>query len=156
VTVHLHRDFTDPKFTRDLLVHHACSHESHHFLLARAERIEVATQIVRGHFAVSPLAIAVKRNSNSIQKILLANGLGKELNRASFHSSNGHRDITVARDKNDWNIDLNFGLKFEPAQSRQSNIQNEAPHLIRYLAPKEFPYRSEGLTLQANRFKEGS
>src|SRR5262249_7494876 len=104
----------------------------------------------------TPLPIAVERNSNSIQKVLLANGLRKELNRASFHSSNAHRDVTVARDKDDWNIDLNFRFKFEPAQSRQSDIQNKAPHLIRYLAPKEFFCRPEGLTLQANRFKEVS
>jgi hypothetical protein len=118
VTVNLHSDSSDSKFSRDLLVHHARSHERYHFPLARAGRIEVATQIVPGRLAVSPLAIAVERNSNSIQKFLLTKRLGKEFNRASFHCFHRHRDVTVARDKNDWNIDLTVGLKIDPAQSR--------------------------------------
>jgi len=91
---------------------------SHHFLLARAERIEAATQIVRGLVAVSPLTIAVERNSDSIQKFLITYRLGKEFNCASFHGLDRHWDVTVPRDKNDWNIDLNVGLKIDPAQSR--------------------------------------
>jgi hypothetical protein len=66
----------------------------------------------------TPFAIAVKRNANSIQKILLAKWLGKELNRSTFHGLHRHRDVAMARNKNDWNIDLNFGLKIEPAPSR--------------------------------------
>jgi hypothetical protein len=102
----------------------------------------VATQIARGHLAVSPLAIAVERRPDGIQEILLAQRLSKEFNRASFHSLHRHRDVTVASDKNDWNIDLNVGLKIDPAQSRQSDIQYEATHLIRDLALKEFLCRS--------------
>src|SRR5262249_3617861 len=71
-TVNLHGDFTDSKFTPNLLVHHACSHENHHFLCALGAEIEVATQIVGDYLAVPALTIALKRNSNSIQKVLLA------------------------------------------------------------------------------------
>src|SRR5262245_24222209 len=52
------------------------------------------------------------------RKFLLTYRLGKEFNRASFHSLDRHRNVTVARDKNDWNIDLNLGLKIDPAQFR--------------------------------------
>src|SRR5215470_2213655 len=154
--MNLHGDFTNSNFRGDLLVHQSCSYQGHHLPLASAKRAESSTQIRYTLEPFTPLPIAVERNSNSVQKVLLVNGLCKELNRASFHSSDRHRDVTVAGDKNDWNVDLHFGLQFEPAQSRQSDIQNEATRLIRYLALKEFLCRPEGLTFQVNRFKEGS
>src|SRR5215467_15567410 len=123
--MNLHGDFTNSNFSSDFLVHQAGSYQSHHLQLTSAKRIESSTQVICFFAPFTPLPIAVERNSNSIQKVLLANGLCKKLNRASFHSSNAHRDVTVARDKDDWNIDLNFRLMLEWAQSRQWDIQNK-------------------------------
>ena len=89
------------------------------------------TQSVHRNRPLSPLAITIQRYSNSFQKILLAKWLGKELNRSTFHGLHRHWNVAMARNKNDWNIDLNFGqldLKIEPVQSRESDIQYEATH----------------------------
>ena len=43
----------------------------------------------------------------------------------------------MSGDKNDWDLDLfldNFSLKIESTKARQSNIQNEATHLVGKLA----------------------
>src|SRR5215467_8443857 len=104
--MNLHGDFTNSNFSSDLLVQQAGSYQGHHLPLARAKRVKSSTQIACPLVVFTPLSIAVEGNSHSIQKVLLAKWLGEELNRASFYSSNGHRDVTVARDKNDWNVDL--------------------------------------------------
>jgi len=95
--MNLHGDLPDSKFSPDLFVHHAHSHEKHHLPLAVAERIEATMQIVLALLAVSSAAIAVERNSNSVQKFLLAKRLGKEFNRASLHSLYRHRNVSVAQ-----------------------------------------------------------
>jgi hypothetical protein len=82
---------------------------------------------------VSPLTIAVERNSDSIQKFLLTYRLGKEFNCASFHGLDRHWNIAVTGNENDWNIDVHsgeLGLEVEPAQSWQSNVQYQATDLI--------------------------
>jgi len=91
-------------------------------------------QIVCPLVVFTPLAIALKRNPNSIEKILLAKWLGKELNRSTFHGFHRHWDVAMARDEDDWDINPSFGqlgLKIEPVQSRQSDVQYEATHTFR-------------------------
>src|SRR5215475_14024957 len=109
--MNLHGNLGKSHFCGNLLVHQAGSHQDHYLLLARAKRSKSSPQIVYPLVVFTPLAIAVERNLNSIQKVLLAKWLGEEFNGASFHGLHRHRDVTVAREKNDRNIDLNFGLK---------------------------------------------
>src|SRR5262245_61147961 len=111
--MNLHGDLGKSHFCGDLPVHQAGSYQGHYLSLARAKRSKSATQIVCPRIVFTPLPIAVERNPNSIQKVLLANRFGEEFNRASFHGFHRHRDVTVASEKNDRNIAL--GLKIESA-----------------------------------------
>jgi len=115
--MNFYSDLGEPNFLRDLLVHQARNHESHHFLLALAERPKAAMQIVCALLVTSPCAIAAKRRPDGIQNLLFPKRLGQEIRCAASYSFDRHRDITVAGDKDYWNIDLTLGLKLEPTHS---------------------------------------
>src|SRR5690349_16807160 len=106
---------------------------------------------------LAPYAIALDRHSNGVQEILFAYRLGQEFDGASFHGFDRHGNVGVARDKNDGNLDLllgDFGLKIKPTQAGESNIQNEATHLIGKLVLEKNRCRTEGFTPQSDGLEE--
>src|SRR5215510_5196782 len=157
VPVNLYGDLDNSNFCCNLFVHQSGGDQAHHLLFTPTERMVSATQLVYLLIGFSPLAVAIERFSDSIQKVLLPNRLGKKLNRTGLHGLYRHWDIAIAGNKNDWNINVHFGelgLKIEPAQSWQSDVQYQATDLIGQLAPKEFRGGCVGSTLQVDRLEE--
>src|SRR5262245_25978968 len=124
--MNLHGDLAQTNFRSDLLVHQAGAHQAHDLPLSIAECLVSRPQGLRLFLELVTCSIALQRNADSIQKILLTKRLGQALDRSSLHGLHGHRNVAVPRNENYWNVNLSLGqlgLKIEPAQARQSDIQ---------------------------------
>jgi len=72
-------------------------------------------------------AITGERSLNRIEQILLPEWLGKKLNRARLHGSDGHRNICMCCEKDDWNAyfpSLQLVLKVQAANAGKSHVKN--------------------------------
>src|SRR5262249_39784012 len=121
------------------------------------ERIAPDAQLLCLLLLLAPCAIAVERNSNRVQEILLAYRLCEELDRSGLHGPYRHGDVAMARYENNWRFDLRLGqlgLKVEPAQSRHSHVQYETAHIIGRLALEEFRGRTKDPGLHADGFEQ--
>ena len=76
--------------------------------LKSARRFETA-------FSFSPPGtIAVERDPDSVQQLLVAKRLGQEFDSSCLHGLDGHRNVAVAGDEHDRNVDFRlrqFALK---------------------------------------------
>src|SRR6266550_9600135 len=71
---------------------------------------------------------------DSIQQVLVPEGLGKELHRAGFHGLHRHRNISMPGDEDDGNPDARIrqlALKVQAVDARKSHVQNQATWSVR-------------------------
>jgi hypothetical protein len=74
-----------------------------------------------------------------------------------FHGTDGHRDVAVAGQEDDRNVDVRLGqlgLKIEPARALQPDIEHHAARDIRQIAFQELGRARECPGLQADRPKK--
>src|ERR1700730_1856849 len=155
--MHLDGDLADANFSGYLLVHLTRCHQRDDIALTQRKGLEAGSHVGDGFCVMALSAVAIERNPNCVQKVLLADRLRQKLHRTSFHRLDGHRDIAVSGDEDDRSIDVQldeFGLNVESAQPRQSDVKYQTAGSIRAHAPEEFPDRCEGHNLQAYRLKE--
>jgi hypothetical protein len=78
---------------------------------------------------VAAFLITLERPDHGIQDILVAERFGQEVDGSSLHRLDRHRDVAVTRHEDDRNANVirsQIGLKVEPADSRQSDIEDQA------------------------------
>src|ERR1700733_8793441 len=107
--LNLHGTFRGSKLVRDLLVEHARDNHGNHLALARSQRVEAPFEDHYFLFLFTSGAISLQCDTNSIQQILITEWLGEEFNRPSLHGANTHRDVAMAGEKDDRNINLPGG-----------------------------------------------
>jgi hypothetical protein len=119
--LNLYGAFRRSQISSYLLVEHSGNDLGDYFLLARSQRGEATLKIRYFRLLFAPGAIPIKGDANSIEKILVPKRLGKKFDRSRFHSTNGHGNVAVAREKNYWNTNISrrkLALKVKTAQSR--------------------------------------
>src|ERR1051326_8987940 len=79
VPMHLHGDFADAELGSRLLVHPSRRHQRNDLPFARGERLEARAQIDNLLFTPAPFTVAVERDPDRIEQVLLANRLCQEL-----------------------------------------------------------------------------
>ncbi|MDB5393339.1 MAG: hypothetical protein JWM91_845 [Rhodospirillales bacterium] len=97
------------------------------------------------------ISVALKREVDRVQEILIAERLRQEHNCASFHRPHGHRAIAMYGDEDDRRRNIGprqLVLKVEAAPSRQPGVEYQARRTARQLRIQEFLRRSEGLDPQ--------
>jgi hypothetical protein len=60
---------------------------------------------------------------------LIAERLDQELDRSSLYRPDGHRDVTVSGDEDDWNLNVRcreVSLEIEATSARQPDIEHKA------------------------------
>src|ERR1700731_2692296 len=98
-------DLAVAQLEADLLVKPAADNEAHHFPLAGRQRVETGPQFCNFLRVTPRRAVALKGLLNRVQKILIAEGLGKEFRRPGFHGAHRHRDVAVTSDEDDRKFD---------------------------------------------------
>src|SRR5271154_960916 len=150
-TMDFYGDFADADLIGDLLVETASRHQGHHLTLAGGESLEARPQPGQSFFILQPSAVARDAQLDRVEQILVAEWLGQELDRAALHRPDGHRDVAIPGDEDDWEVDVRGGelsLEVEAASPGQSYIEHQAGRSVRPSGLEEFIYRSEQLRLQ--------
>ena len=74
--------------------------------------------------------IAFNSNINRVDEILVPKRLGQKFDRAGLDGSNGHRNVAMCRDEDNWKVDtlfLQIALEVESVDPREPNIKHNAP-----------------------------
>ncbi len=101
----------------------------HYLALPWGKRFEARSVRAQYHFSFAPNTIASKANLDRVDQVLVAERLGQELNGTALHRLHAHRDVTVRRYEDDWNLDighLKLALKIQAARPGQPDIEDEA------------------------------
>jgi hypothetical protein len=99
-------------------------------------------------------AIFVERKLDGVEQILVADRLGEELDRARLHGPHRHRDVAVASDEDDRDLDVRLGelgLKVEAADTGQPDVEHQATRDVGLAGLEELGRRSEHLDLHPHR-----
>src|SRR4029077_13263222 len=75
-----------------------------------------------------------------IEQVLLAKGLGEELDSARLHRLHRHGNVAVAGDEDDGHPEVRFlqlRLKVQPAHARQAYVEYETARRVRSRDPQE-------------------
>src|SRR5260221_1706872 len=158
-TMDLDRNLAQPQFAGDLLVDQSGSDEAHHLSFALGQPLEVYAQVCDPMLVLPAFAVALERGGDRVQHVLIAKRLGEKIDGAGFHGLHRHRDVAVPGHEYDGNVDVRLaelGLKIEPADPRQPDIEDEAACHIGKLAAQQVRGRTERLDLEAHSSKEDS
>src|SRR4029077_2887578 len=103
---------------------------------------------------VPSLAVSIQRLLNRIEQLLVAERLGQKLQGTGFQGADGHRDVAVTANEDNWNCPAGVSqssLEVKSAQTRHPHIEHKAAGDIRMLAPQEILSRSEKLNSKSDR-----
>src|SRR5271165_4111515 len=121
--------FTGTQFRGNLLVEQPGNHQTHDFTLAYAKPGIALLQFSQLLLLFAEYAVTAERALNHIEQVLVPEWLREELDGTGLHGGYGHRNICVAGDENDGNLDpclLQFVLKIQAADAGKSYVQHQA------------------------------
>ena len=146
----LHGNLGKSQLGSYLLVHEAGSDQSQNVPLARGQGLKQRLQTCDDFIGFAPSPIPINGRYNGIEHVLIAKRLGQEIDRSALHGPDRHRNIAMAGHEDDWNVNVRlgqFGLKVQAAQSRQSDVEDQAAGNVRKLSLQYFWRRTERLDL---------
>jgi hypothetical protein len=100
-----------------------------------------------GFFTLATRSVAIEPGRDGFQKILIPKRFSEKLYCSCLHRLHGHRNIAMARDKDDREPNTSrskITLKVQPAASWQSHIKDQTGRRI----------RRNGFYKAGNRFKQ--
>src|SRR5258706_2380804 len=156
-TVRLHRRNADSDIRSDLLVETTRQHQFKHLAFALRQPAEVRSSFRDGVFVVAVGTVLTDRQLDRVQQLLITDRLGEELNRSGLHGPNRHRDIRVAADENNRQVNIRLDeaiVKLQSTPPRQSDVENEASQDARARGGEKFLNRGEQLDAQAYRSQQ--
>src|SRR5262249_58809058 len=124
--VHLYGRLAQLQFACNLLVRAPGDDQRHDVPLARRERRETPLQSRDELGVFAPDAIAIDPCLHGIEQLLLAQGLGQELDGSRFHRPYGHRYVAVPADEYERKLNSRFrqnSLEFQTVLTRQSDVE---------------------------------
>ena len=125
--------FAGPEFGGNLFIQQALCDKRHDFAFPWGQLLIVLPQ--SGYFRVLLAARAIPIDSfvNRVEQFLIAEGLGEEVDGSGLHRLYGNRDVAVAGDEDDRDVEaggVHLTLEFEPAHTGQPHVENEATGII--------------------------
>src|SRR5262245_60623776 len=138
--MHLHRRFGDADIVGNLFAQAAARHLNYDLALPGAQGGEALPKGDQVLVILPPRTIAGQAKLNGIEKILVAERLGEELDRTPLHCLHRHRDVAMARDEDDRDLPVcrsQLALEIEAALAGQSDIEHQASGAIRWIGLEE-------------------
>src|SRR6516225_8276229 len=132
--MHLHGGFGNTDIACNLFAEAAVRDLNHDLAFPGAQRLESLPESGQSFFILPPGTIASEAELNGIEEVLIAERLGKELNRAALHRLHRHRDVAMPGDEDDREFPVRRGklaLKIKAALPRQPDVEDQAGWAIR-------------------------
>src|ERR1700730_227298 len=104
--MYLYCDLADTNFGCYLFVHFAQCHQCYDVALTQRKGLEAGSYVDDRPCVIALGMVAIERNSNCVQKVLLADRLRQEFDSPSLHSLDCHRDIAMSGNKDNGNINV--------------------------------------------------
>ena len=155
--MHLDGDLAGAELGGDLLVQHARHHQAHDLALARRQQVVPFAQAREILFAFPRDAVEIQGLLDSVQQVLLPEGLRQELHRSRFHRLHAHGNVAMTGEEDDGNMNARLGqvlLYVEPADARKPHVQNQAARTVRAPVLEELLRARKGFRLQPHRFQQ--
>src|ERR1700722_3480896 len=155
--VDLHGGLGDADIAGNLLADAATRDLNHDFALARAQRPEARLEGGQSEVVLPPGTIAREAELNGVQEVLIAEGLGQELDGAALHGLHRHRNVAVPGDEDDREVPAGRGelaLKIKAALLWKPDIEHQAGGTIRRVGCKEVGDGRKQLGIQAYRSQQ--
>ena len=155
--VHLHHDFAGAQFGRDLLVEPAGDDEPHHLPLPRGQPVIALAQRRQRRTPAPGHPVTLQGVLHGVEQVLVAEGLGEELHRPGLHGPHRHRDVAIARDEDNRQVNLGGGqltLEVQAAQAGQTHVEHQAAGCVRARTGQKLPGGAEGLDAEPDRPEE--
>src|SRR5438309_3179690 len=128
-SVCLYCDLADVELSIDLFIQQAGGYQRHDLPFARSERRVTVPEGPQLGLATECGLAALDGVSDGTQQNVIAEWLRQELDSASLHGLDGHRYITVTRNKDDRHVDPIAGdafLQIETIEAWKRNVKYEA------------------------------
>ena len=94
---------------------------------------------------------------HGVEQVLVAERFGEELHRPGLQGLHRHRDVAIARDEDNWQVELGGGqlaLEVQAAQPGQTHVEHQAAGAIRAAVVQKLVRRRAGRDLQPHRPQE--
>ena len=116
-----------------------------------------ALSALRDSVVLAACAVSSEPHVYGVQKILIPERLRQELDGARLHRLHGHRNVSMSGDEDDRERHARRGkiaLKFQPAPSRHSHVENQACRAIGRLGFRKLGNRRKRPGMQTGRPQE--
>src|SRR5262245_53553814 len=147
----LDRFLGSPQLARDLLVEPPSRHQVHDLALAGSQGVEPVLDLGPLGALGPGLAAPGQRPLDTVEQLLILEGLLEEVQGAFLHGPDAGRDRRVARDEDDWHCLLGPAqgcLELEPAGAGQPDVEHETRRAIGGIVLQKGLGRGERLHLE--------
>src|SRR6266850_3630940 len=138
------------KLAGDLLVQKALDDEREDLTFAWRQGL-IALPQPKELLLVLPSAVATRDTlRDCVEQLLIVERLGEELERASLHRSDRHRDVTAPGNEHNRQLKTQhsqFCLQLQPAEIRQVNIKHQTVGILQSIGIQTFRRGAERLHL---------
>lgn len=155
--MHLDGYFAGSEIGGYLFVKHSRHDHPHNFPLPRSQRLVTASQVNKMRLRLANRGVSNQSLLNGGQQVPVVKRFRQEFQRAGFHSSYRHWNITVAGNKDDGDLSRgipHFLLKVETADSRKRYIQDETTRATRTILLEKLFRCFEAFGPQTSRFQQ--
>src|ERR1700730_14905623 len=155
--LNLDGDLTRPELGGDLSVELPSDHLAHYLALALREHLEPLPQYRNFRPLLPSRPVPFECLLYRVEQILIPKRLGQKLHGAGLHGLYRHRNVTVPRDENNGDANIQFGeftLEIKPAEPGQSNVEHQAIGSIRRTLLQELLRGNECLGSQPDGFHD--
>src|SRR5207342_264573 len=157
--MNFHRDLGHAHIGSNLLVHESGGDLRHDLLLARGQLLEQSFEFFPPLRFLAPFAVALERDGDRVEQILIAERLYQEIDGPSLHRPHRHRNVAVPGDEDDRYLDIRLGelgLKIESAALWQPDVEHETTGDVRQLGLQQLRSRPEQLDAQTHRAQQAA
>lgn len=104
--MHLHGDFANRQFVRDLFVHEPGRDKRHHLPFAGRQEFIPLLQLSNLRALSTPVLVNSDRRRNGINQILMPYRFGQEVDSAGLHAPHRHGNVAMTGHQNDRHPDI--------------------------------------------------
>src|SRR5262245_6313254 len=147
----LDRHFTNAEVERDLLVDASARHFMQNLALAWRQRPKAFDVALDDYGLRPPRGIYRNACNHSAKQRLIPHWLGEKVHGAGLHRLDGHRNVGVAGQEDDW-LEIAFlgqmMLQIKTARSWHANIKDNATGAVQYISVQKFASRGKADRLE--------
>src|SRR5262249_49678902 len=127
--------------------------QRHYFLFPRRQACVTISDGGRARVGRAPSVVTFDRGRDGVDHVLIAKRLWQKVDSASFHRTDRHGDVAMARNQDNGQMNaksIASRLEIESADAGQPNIENDATRRVIFATVKKLPNRGISAHIEAD------